>query len=506
MRLWNAVPISLLLVLASPARGKELEVRGRATVSAAGDPLAVRAAGEREARRRAIVIAIEKILGPDAARDPRVANKVEAIDEQVPDDRVVDKKTARVGDAFEVTVTLVLDDKEFRALMSNAGIAAGGSTARSYAILAVIDEFLTTATDLKAPLEELEEYSREKGGQRSQRSASSTASASSSADSAAGATVVGGRRSSGSAEVVVAGMHAAKAASRSSSSSASTESARLDEENHDDIRYKRLIRYQPRNVAPEKVSQTYAAFVGQLQDYDLRVLDNELFRAQFLKDKPLTLEQLQASGELARYVAAAKAEANADFFMVGTAIIVDAGRNVNTGETECTGVVTVRTYSTTTGESVASETFSEASCGRNVDECSGNLARKLGSVGGPVLGAKLHEYWKRRSTYGRELTLTLKGKSLPLMVRAAFGRAVKAVPGVEHDVQRACGDTLCQVVVTYKGSEPIEQALANALSANTAFAALDARTDGPNVLLCMGPCTAFDGPAQAPATTTGDRP
>jgi hypothetical protein len=507
----NLAVFVLALALAGPAKAKELEVHARASVSAAGDPGAVRAMATREARRRAVVTAIEKVLGPDAAVDPRVSAKIDAIVAQIPDDRFVEATGTRVGASYEMAITLVLDDKDFRTLLSDAGVAVHTATARSHAILAVMDEFLATPRDLRAPLEELEEFNASKGASYEEKNASRSASAASSSRAEASMTTVDATASSrarldakrggndpanlsgrASADMnVKAAQASASATTRASSSSASASSS-VAASAHDDVHYRKLIRYQPQNAGPEKTSQTYAALMGQLQDYDLRVLDNELFRSQYFKDTPLTLDQLQNGAELAKYVKFARADAAADFFMVGTSVLVDAGKNPNTGDMECTGIVTVRTYATSDGESIASETFSEASSGRNTNECSANLARKLGQISGPVVGARIQEYWKRRSTYGREMLLTLKGASLPLMVRTGFARSLKTVPGVEGSTQRACSDKECQFVVTYKGSDPLDQAVAVALSENPAFASLDSRLDGTNVVLCMGPCATVE--------------
>jgi len=76
-----------------------------------------------------------------------------------------------------------------------------------------------------------------------------------------------------------------------------------------------------------------------------------------------------------------------------------------------------------------------------------------------------------------------------LMVRTAFTRALKAVPGVEKDTQRSSGSRRLQFVVTYGGSEPLDQALATNLSHDPAFTNLDSRSEGNHVVLCMGPCT-----------------
>ncbi len=533
-----------LVLVPGLASAKELEVTalGRAALTASQgqpvDPQTVRSQALAEAKRKAIVTAIERVLGPDACKDPRVASKVPAIAEQVPDDRIIDQKGARAGDAYELTITLVVDDKAFRTLLSDAGVAVNTATARASSILAVMDEFITSPRDVKAPLEELEFFSSSKGESSHDRSRYSTASTSASAESrsrqaavdaqvssrlsgserhdrsldASGsgsggrAAVKAGDRGSSSVEASTTGSlkGTESTASARTSSSSATASARLDQasENHDDQVYVKLKKFQPQGGAPEKTSQALNAFVGQLQDYDLRVLDNDLFKSKYFKSQPITIEQLQSSEALSKYVTFARADANADFFMVGTSIIIDQGRNPNTGGQECTGVVTLKTYATIDAESIASETFSEASAGLNLNDCAAAVGKKLAAVGGPIIGAKIQDYWKRRVAYGREYVLTLVGKGMTLGVRSAFARAVKAVPGVEGDVQRAASDKRIQIVVTYKGGDPLDQAVAEALSANPAFAALDGKTEGNQVVLCMGPCAEYDG---QPGTSTQGR-
>lgn len=478
------VSVILAVLLAAPAAAKEIEVIGRGVAAVGPDAAGVKIAATRAAKRTAVVNAIEKVLGPNATKDPRVAGKVDAVVAQVADDRIIDSKSARVGTEYEVTVTIVLDDKSFRALLSDLGIAVNTATVRGFSILAVMDEFLTTPRDVRAPLEELVEYRREVGHtfEDSSHSSESSASAGSvrvKADSSisatrAGASIQGGSNFRGAAE--------------SSASSASSSVTAVASEAHDNEAYRKLVKYQPQGGRPEKTSQAYNALMGELQEYDLRVLDNDQFKSKYFKDQPLTIEEMQNGEHLSRYVKFAKTEANADFFMVGTSIIIDGGKNANTGDAQCTGVVTVKTYSTVDGESIASETISESAAGLDLNDCAGALAKKMARIGGPVVGARVQDYWKRRSAYGREFVLTLKGASLNLMTRAAFTKAVKSVPGVENDTQRASSATQLQLAVTYKGQDPIDQAVATVLADNPTFATLDSRTDGNQVVLCLGPC------------------
>lgn len=522
--------LTLFVIMPGGVEAKELQVVGRGAVTiGTSSPNDVRATAQREARAKAISAAVDKVLGPGASRDPRVAGKLGQVLAQVPDEAFGEPRTASANGTYELTVTMVVDDKEFRTLLSDLGIAVNTAAVRGYSILAVMDEFLTNPRDLKAPIEELEVFRSEIGSSSHDKSKAASARSASSGSASASETYVDAKAASskkvagsydqgldlkgqgssasahdrGSASGEASGSASVKAydkradAKASASAQSSSSAKDMAQEQHDNQLYVKLVKYQPQGGSPEKTSQTYNAFVGQLQDYDLRVLDNDVFKSKYFKNKPLTIQEMQDGAGLAKYVAFAKADANADFFMVGTSIIIDAGKNANTGDLECTGVVTLKTYSTVDGESIASETVSEASTGRNINDCAGNLAKKLASIGGPVIGARVQEYWKRRSTYGREYVLTLVGGNLPLMVKTSFTKGVKAVPGIEGDTQRASTATRLQLVVTYKGSDPIDQAIATSLSTNPTFESLDSKTEGNQVLLCMGPCDEVEKAAKA---------
>ena len=510
----RALLVSMCLGLfAFTAAGKELELQGKASLqipqstskeqaSTTLQTLRVRAVAA--AKRDAARAAVEKVLGPNASKDPHVSNKLDAVVDQIRDDQIVDTKSTRIGDSYEVVVRLVLDDREFRGLLSDLGIAVNTSTVRGYSILAVMDEFLSTPRDIRAPVEELEEFSSEKGASfvDKSRAFSGAFKSSSSANAAVGTldaarsakvTVTGAndqQRGEGASSANVSASMSASSAKSSVSEASTRLTNDVEAKAQENVRYKKLIKYQPLGASPERVSQTYNALVGQLQDYDLRVLDNDVFRSRHFRDAPLTIDQMQSGEALSKYVGWARAEATADFFLVGNAITIDLGKNANTGDSECTGVVTLKTYSTLDGESVASETVSERAAGHGFEDCGAALAKKLARITGSIIGARVQDYWKRRNTYGREYVVTLTGDNLPLMVRAAFTRAIKGLPGVENDTQRSAGPKQVQIVVTYKGSEPLDQALAMSLAGNQAFATLDSKSEGNQLLMCLGPCAA----------------
>jgi hypothetical protein len=460
--------------IATGTTALELQVVGRgvAPANGPGGPAEVRAVATKAAKTAAVCAAVDKVLGVDASKAPNIQAKLPEITLQVPDGAIVDTKSAVVGGNYELTLTLAVDDKFLRGLLSDLGVAGALVASRNYSILAVMDEFLTQPRNVRAPLEELQFFKAKSATLYSdQSSVSQSAAAFAATRTSEGAEAAG-----------------AKGSSRQQND--------IEARHIETVHYEKLVRYQPQGVA-ERVSQTGNALAGQLQGYDLRVLDNEVFRSRFLKGKAITVEQLQRAEELAQYVAYARTDANADYFMAGTSILIDSGVNPATAEPECSGVVTVKVYSTASGENIAAETVAESSAGRNVNDCAGNLARKLAKILGPVLGARIQEYWKRRAMYGREFVVTLVGDALPLMTRMAFIKAVRATAGVNQDAQRISTDKKLQLVVTYKGAGPLDQAIAMQLAGAKPFEALDATADGDNLSFCLGPCAKFAPPAES---------
>jgi hypothetical protein len=479
------VAVTLLLPVAR-AGAKEFTVQGEALVPVtSGNPQDIRTKATRAAKRKAVMGAIDQMLGPDASLNPKVAPKIDAIVAQVPDTAVVDQKATRIENNFQVQLRLVLDDKTFRTLLSDQGVAINTTVARGSSMLAIMDEFITTPRDLKVPLAELVEYKSSVGASASDRSSTAVASSSKSLEVS---------RSVGQAAVFTRG-RAGAAAHRTDRGSAEQQTTvgvaqqNVQAETHDDQYYRRLVRYQPPNHSAQKVSQTYNALAGQLQDYDLRLITNNMFRSRYFA-RPVTLEDMGNGDALAKYVAYARAEAKADFFMVGTSVIIDDGRNPNTGQFSCNGLVSLETFSTQSGESIASGTKAEEASGMNANGCAANVAQKLARSAGAYIGSHVQDYWKRRATYGREYVLTLRGAGMTLGTRVAFAKAVKSLPGVEGTTQRTSNDSTIEMAVTYKGKDPLDQAVAEGLSAHPAFSSLDAVTDGTHIVFCFGPCRA----------------
>ncbi len=135
------------------------------------------------------------MLGADSTANPAVAAKIDDIASQIRNDQIVDSNSQTINGSFRITLSLSLDDKEFRKLLSDNGVAINTNAIRSHSILAVVDEYWTNKTNYQIPLQDLTEYSRQTGDSfsdtsragASQRSASAAAAQSQSSASGASA-------------------------------------------------------------------------------------------------------------------------------------------------------------------------------------------------------------------------------------------------------------------------------------------------------------------------------
>jgi hypothetical protein len=535
------------MLAVTSAYAGELSVQGTGSALIKGrDAQSVRATATAQAKRQATIVAINRVLGADSTDNPAVAAKIDVIASQVRIDQIVDTTAQTVDGAFQVTVSLSLDDDEFRKLLTDNGVAVNADTVRSHSILAVIDEYWTNRTNYQVPLQDLTEYSRQTGdsysdksragASRSSASAAAAASQSSERGASASYSASNGSFDSGSSghmqgsqsanmsgaspdgEFSGSGNRSGSASfadhdqgrfsgqdsnsgsfsASNASASASARSARassfdnhnVSAEDHDNVSYKHLVVYQPPSAQQQKISQTYNALTAQLGDYDLSVLDNDVFKSRYFGDHPITFDQLADGGGLDRYVSFARTDANADYLMVGAAVIIDEGLSPSIGEETCTGVLTVKAYSTRDSQIIASGSVSEAASGASFDSCAANASKKIAASAGQLVGAKIQDYWKLRTMYGQQYVVTLRGGSIPLMVHAQFSAALKTLPGVESSVERISNAQELQYVVSYKGSDSIPVALATALAPSPAFASLDGQADGEQITMCLGRCPA----------------
>jgi hypothetical protein len=244
--------------------------------------------------------------------------------------------------------------------------------------------------------------------------------------------------------------------------------------------------YQPKNGIPDKQNFTLKAIQSSYQDSDIKILDNDRFRSKFFKDQVVSIDMMENSAELDKYVKFARDEAHADFFSIGTANIVDRGMDPNSDKSVCDGMVTIKVYSTSDGEAIASGIMTESASGNSNDQCRTTVAGRIGKELGEVISKKIQEYWKKRQMYGREYTVLLSGE-IPRSVRSQFTASLSKVSGITNVVQRKSEPGMVEYVLSYNGQVAIGDAILDQMGANSSIAATfnnyDAAVDGTLVKL-----------------------
>jgi len=502
---------ALVVAAATLAGAEDVTVSGVGKAAITADISVTREGALREAKRAAIAAALTKLNGSSATNDPKVQAAIDKIVVQVGDDKIVDQSNSRdAANNFVTRVTMRFDDLELRKLVQDQGVAS--TVARNYPVLIVMDEFFTTKTDHQKPLRELVEYSHDKTATldtahaASESASSASASASSGSYSSAGSyaargsssggIAIGGDYAYGQRSAAASGAHrergSSSSESASQSASASSSSDRTFAQQKDVVNFRKLVEYQPQNVGPEKNNYTYTALVREANKYDLNLKDNDVFRSRYFTGKPLTMEEMQNSGELARYVDAAGAE-QADYFMVGNTVIIDNGRDKDTGAYICDGLVTLKAYSTQNSSLLASDARGEsASAKDSPDQCRMAVANKLAGFVGSTLGSTIQNYWRQREEYGQEYNVTLRSLlgNLPDDTKDAFAEALEKMDGVKSKViDRRSTRSEYEVMLTYKGDRSISREIGGALRKVAEFKSAGRKVKGTTINICLeGPC------------------
>lgn len=496
--------------MAGMAFAEEITVSGIGKAAITPDIAVTREGSMRAAKRDAVVAAITKLNGSTASNDPKIQAAIDQIVIQIGDDKISDQTNSKDGaNNFVTKVTLRMDELEFRKLVQDHGIAS--TAARNYPILIVMDEFFTTPTDHQKPLRELVEYSHDKTGtldasHSSAESSSSADSASSSgtyagassfaaSGSSSGAISVDGNYASGHRSGSASGSVREKSSSTSDSnnqsSSASSNDDKLFAQKKDVVNFKKLVEYQPQNVGPDKNNYTYTAIVREANKFDLNLIDNDLFRSKYFTGKPLTMDEIQNSSELSRYVAAAR-DSKADYFMVGNTVIINNGQSAATGTFVCDGLATLKVYSTEDGTILATDARSESASGNSPDQCRANVANKLAGFVGTTLGSTIQNYWRQREEYGREYNVRLVSLlgNLSDDNKDAFAEALEKMDGVKSKIiDRKSTRSEYEIALTYKSDKSISREIGSTLKKVAAFKSVGRKTDGTTIKVCLeGPC------------------
>lgn len=496
--------------VAGMAFAEDITVNGTGKAPITADVAVTREGSLRAAKREAVLAALTKLNGSTATNDPKVQAAAEKIVLQIGDDKILDQTNSRdAANNFVTKVTLRLDELEFRKLVQDQGIAS--TAARNSPILIVMDEFFTTPVDHQKPLREVVEYSHDKTATLDDRhstaesatianAGSVSGSYSGSSNYAASGSSSGGistyegqayGQRSGSASGGTREHLSAKSSFSNEASASSSSDDKTFAQQKDVVNFKKLVEYQPQNVGPEKNNYTYGALVREANKFDLSLIDNDLFRSKYFTGKPLTMEEMQNSSELSRYVAAAR-DYKADYFMAGNSVIINNGKNPATGTFVCDGLVTLKAYSTEGGAILATDARSESATGNSAEQCRVNVANKLAMFVGTTLGSTIQNFWRQREEYGQEYNvrlISLMG-NLSDDQKDAFAEALESMDGVKSKLKdRKSTRSEYEVAMTYKGDRSLSREIGSALKKVAGFKSIGRRVDGTTINVCLeGPC------------------
>ena len=401
---------------------------------------------QKDALSNALKMLVNKTLGANASNNPQVMEKFNDLLSQSSTYLISQNYSGEVSDnQYIAKGFFVVDDTTFRELLSDLGIAINTQQVRASSILTIMDEFFTLPADLNTvvPTKDVTTYKYSNDEKYKEKEALKAGSVEKSAESFSSPY--------GSAK---AGYSNKEAVSYGKF---------VDYSNKENEFFQHTIEYQPKVPKIENVNYTLPALQSAFQVYDLRAIDNDMFRSKYFKNNPVTVDKLTKSAELANYIKYARKDAKADFFAIGTSTITNNGKDPNLGLEVCDGMVSVKVYSTQDGEVIASGTLSESAAGQSPDQARALVAEKIGKELGEVLAKKVQDYWKKRTMYGSEVVLEVNGTLSP-MERITLNKVLSGVNGIQNVSLRTSSPGQYEYVVNYKGTDALGDSVFKALA------------------------------------------
>lgn len=418
---------------------------------------ALRQSVVQSAQEKALINAIETLidrtLGVGVNQKPEVQAQLATLVTQASTYVLNKTYTAEVNQTDYIAyVNLTVDETKFRSLLSDMGLATHTVTQRQNKILVYFDEYFTTASDFKSSDPSLEVTTYKHNAQDKFKHSVKASTYDN--------TIKKDRSNSAGFSGVVSPYVVAVDASKSSSNSLDAGMSRssygnfVDYSSQDATFFQQVKLYAPKQPALSNLNYTQPALQQAFTDADLAIQDNDAFKSRFFKAKPLSVNDLSQSPQLAEYLNFAKNVAKADFIAIGISYIVDNGLVSSTGLRHCDANAYVKIYSTTDGQLITSGTLSETAAGNSLDQARTQVAQKLGRHLGNELAVKVQNYWKKRSFYGSEYTVSLKGAFTPAE-RMRFLSAIKKVASVQGASIKQASETGVEVLVTYNGQDAL---------------------------------------------------
>ena len=449
------------------------------------------------AKTDAVIALIKRINGPQAMNE--ASQYLNDIVKQVDSNYVLNRGSSTNSNNELVTqVSLEIDDQEFRSILNDLGLAKKNS--RTSPIMIVMDEYFGVPKDNAKPVKEFTSYFADQSysynedasynASENARASASDSYASKGRSAAAAGYAYDNYYGAGASVAARSSSHNNSGKSASSSNYNASESAKYSQsESQKDIQsFVKYVEYQTPSTKAERNNQTLNAIAGSASRYDLRLLDSDRFRSQYLNGRSMTIQQLTSDVELNKLVIAARQE-KADWFMAGSSYIYDRGRSSATGQFVCDGAVSFKIYSVDDSTLMGGETRTESSTGATTDSCRTNVAKKLGELAVSQVGPQILGYAKNRTMYGKEITILLKSASGIVTSRLGDDLyiALDEMDGAENIDIRTQNGKLVEITMTYKSEKPISAELAKALrKVNPMLSSAERLQAGNTITLCMG--------------------
>ena len=396
---------------------------------------------QQNALENALKILIDRTLGANASNNPQISGRINDLVSQSSTYILNQNYSGEVKDNLYVAKGyFVVDETAFRELLSDLGLALNTQNVRASSILTVIDEFFTLPSDMNTsePTKDVTTFKYSNDEKYTEKEAFKYGSADKSAD--------------------YISSHYGSAKAGESSKEAMKYGYYQDYSGKENEFLQHIVEYQPKAPRIQNVNYTLPALQSAFQTYDIRAIDNDMFKSKYFSNNPVTVDKLSNSAELANYIKYARKEAKADFFAIGTSVITDSGINPSIGQHTCDGMVAVKVYSTQDGEVIASGSISETAAGQSPDQARALVAAKIGKNLGEVLSKKIQDYWKKRMMYGSEYVLLVNGSFTP-MERITLNKTLSTVNGIQNVALRTSDQTQCEFVINYKGLDSIGDAV-----------------------------------------------
>ncbi len=409
------------------------------------------------ALKNALNSLINMTVGANASQNPKVQAAFNDLYSQFNTVILDQNYSGEIKDNnYVANVILTIDGTAFREKLSQFNIDLYTQKVRSSSILLVLDEFFCPPSDLTANVltKEVTTYSYDKNeNYKNKESAHESASSS--------------HKSSGSAGYVSwagAGGYSAKASSGAKSSANYNHNETYSDKEKEF--FQNIKEYQPKNPHIDNQNNTLPALVNVFNKMDINSKDNSMFKSTYFKGAPITSDKLKDSAQLASYVKYAKDSAKADYFGIGTSVIVDNGKNANTGMNTASGVVNVAIFSTLDGSSIANGSVRATASGSSADDARAAVAQKIGEELGEELAASVQNYAKNRLMKGSEYNLVIKGNFLPAE-RITINKSLKTVSNVQNVTSKTVEQGKLEYSINYNGEDPVGDAIFMGLTETT---------------------------------------